>query len=95
MCVIHEAMNGCKNLKIHKRIASKMCILCVKMNENRVWQVFTNHDFSATKIQCTKLPSHTVNLIQISIIIAPLLKTGVYINIVSAHYLRKYFIESK
>ena len=21
--VIHEAMNGCKNLKIHKRIASK------------------------------------------------------------------------
>ena len=24
ICVIHEAMNGCKNLKIHKRIASKM-----------------------------------------------------------------------
>ena len=23
-CVIHEAMNGCKNLKIHYRIASKM-----------------------------------------------------------------------
>ena len=21
MCVIHEAMNGCKNLKIHKRLA--------------------------------------------------------------------------
>ena len=24
ICVIHEAMNGCKNLKIHKRLASKM-----------------------------------------------------------------------
>ena len=24
ICAIHEAMNGCKNLKIHKRIASKM-----------------------------------------------------------------------
>ena len=24
ICVIHEAMNGCKNLKIHLRIASKM-----------------------------------------------------------------------
>ena len=23
ICVIHEAMNGCKNLKIHQRIASK------------------------------------------------------------------------
>ena len=24
ICIIHEAMNGRKNLKIHKRIASKM-----------------------------------------------------------------------
>ena len=24
ICVIHEAMNGCKNLKIHLRMASKM-----------------------------------------------------------------------
>ena len=24
MCVIHEAMNRCKNLKIHERIASKI-----------------------------------------------------------------------
>ena len=23
-CVVHEAINGCENLKIHKRIASKM-----------------------------------------------------------------------
>ena len=23
-CVIYEAMNGCKNLKIHQRIASKL-----------------------------------------------------------------------
>ena len=23
-CAVHEAMNGCKNLKIHHRIASKM-----------------------------------------------------------------------
>ena len=27
MCVISEAMNGCKHLKIHQRIASKMQIL--------------------------------------------------------------------
>ena len=27
MCIIHEAMNGCKILKIHLRIASKMLIL--------------------------------------------------------------------
>ena len=26
VCVIHEAMNGCKNLKIHLRITSKMQI---------------------------------------------------------------------
>ena len=26
MCVIHEAMNGCKNLKIHLRLALKMKI---------------------------------------------------------------------
>ena len=24
ICIIHEAMNGCKKLRIHKRIASKM-----------------------------------------------------------------------
>ena len=24
ICVIHEAMNGCKNLKVHKRIAFKI-----------------------------------------------------------------------
>ena len=24
ICVIHETMNGCKNLKVHKRITSKM-----------------------------------------------------------------------
>ena len=24
ICVIHEAMNGCKNLKIHLRISAKM-----------------------------------------------------------------------
>ena len=24
ICVFHEAMNGCKNLKIHLRLASKM-----------------------------------------------------------------------
>ena len=24
ICVIHEAMNGCKNLKIHEKIALKM-----------------------------------------------------------------------
>ena len=24
ICVIHEAMNGCENLKIHCRLASKM-----------------------------------------------------------------------
>ena len=24
ICVVHEAMNGCKFLKIHERIASKM-----------------------------------------------------------------------
>ena len=24
ICVIHEAMNGCENLKIHQRFASKM-----------------------------------------------------------------------
>ena len=24
VCVIHEGMNGCKNLKIHKRIVLKM-----------------------------------------------------------------------
>ena len=24
ICVNHEAMNGCNNLKIHKRLASKM-----------------------------------------------------------------------
>ena len=33
MCVVHEAMNGCKDLKIHLRIASKIiylfvCFLC-------------------------------------------------------------------
>ena len=24
MCIFHEAMNGCKNLKIHEMMASKM-----------------------------------------------------------------------
>ena len=24
ICVFHEGMNGCKNLKIHQRLASKM-----------------------------------------------------------------------
>ena len=28
MCVIHEAMTGCKNLKVQYRIASKMLIFC-------------------------------------------------------------------
>ena len=27
ICVVHEAMNSCKNQKIHKRLASKMKIL--------------------------------------------------------------------
>ena len=37
--VIREAMNGCKNLKIHLRIASKMLILLSTLHMQSLCQI--------------------------------------------------------